>query len=41
MARDDGTSDKSDEINERIGNKTGTWGEMKDWTDKEKKEFLD
>jgi hypothetical protein len=39
-ARDDGTSDKRDEINERIENKTGTWGEMKDWTDKGKKEFF-
>ena len=39
-ARDDGTSDKRDKINERIINKTGTWGEMKNWTDEEKKEFL-
>ncbi len=38
-ARDDGTSDKKDERNEHIYNKTGIWGTIDDWNDEQKKEF--
>ena len=38
---DDGrTSDKRDEINERILNRTGTWGKIENWTEEQKKEYL-
>ena len=38
--QDDGTSDKRDEINERIQNKTGKWGTIDEWSDEQKKEFF-
>ena len=39
-ARDDGTSDKRDEINERILNKTGIWAQQMNGLMNKRKNFL-